>query len=133
MSMPSSSTIENGGHEAMNCGFAPLIRSWQGYYRAIMIRAQDQYEALQAARQRQATATFKAQYAARAGIEGTISQGTRTGDLRRSRYIGLAKTTLHHLLLATGINLLRVCAWLADVPRSRTRRSAFALLAVGCT
>jgi transposase len=101
--------------------------------RLIMIRAQDQYEALQAARQRQATATFKAQYAARAGIEGTISQGTRTGDLRRSRYIGLAKTALHHLLLATGINLLRVCAWLADVPRSRTRRSAFTLLAVGCT
>jgi transposase len=100
--------------------------------RLIMIRAQDQYEALQAARKRQATDTFKDRYAARAGIEGTISQGTRTGDLRRSRYIGLTKTRLHHLLLATGINLLRVCAWLADMPRSHTRRSAFAVLGAGC-
>jgi transposase len=101
--------------------------------RLIMIRAQDQYEALQAARKRQTTDTFKAQYNTRAGVEGTISQGTRTGDLRRSRYKGLAKTKLHHLLLATGINLLRVCAWLADVPRACTRRSAFARLAPGCT
>jgi transposase len=101
--------------------------------RLMMIRAQDQYEALQAARKRQATETFKTQYNTRAGVEGTISQGTRTGDLRRSRYIGLTKTTLHHLLLATGINLLRAGAWLADVPLSRTRRSAFTLLAVGST
>lgn len=101
--------------------------------RLIMIRAQDQYEALQAARQRQTTETFRTQYNSRAGVEGTISQGTRAGDLRRSRYIGLVKTKLHHLLLATGINLLRVCNWLADVPLSRTRCSAFARLAVGCT
>jgi transposase len=94
----------------------------------IQIRAQAQYEALQVARKRQNTDTFKDLYAARAGIEGTISQGTRIGDLRRSRYIGLPKTRLHHLLLAAGINLLRVCAWLADVPRSQTRRSAFAVL-----
>ena len=100
--------------------------------RLIQIRAQAQYEVLQAARERQDTDTFKDLYAARAGIEGTISQGTRTGDLRRSRYIGLPKTRLHHLLLATGINLLRVCAWLADVPRSQTRRSAFAVLGAGC-
>ena len=100
--------------------------------RLIQIRAQAQYEALQAARKRQATDIFKDRYAARAGIEGTISQGTRTGDLRRSRYIGLPKTRLHHLLLATGINLLRVCAWLGDVPRSQTRRSAFAVLGASC-
>jgi hypothetical protein len=37
------------------------------------------------------TDTFKKQYASRAGIEGTISQGVRSMDLRRSRYIGLAK------------------------------------------
>jgi transposase len=97
--------------------------------RALTIRAHDQYVALQAARQRQASEEFKAEYAKRAGIEGTISQGTRTSDLRRSRYIGEAKTRLLHLLIAAALNFMRVAAWLAEIPRSRTRRSAFAALA----
>jgi transposase len=50
--------------------------------------------ALQAARQRQETDEFKAQYALRAGVESSISQGVRRFDLRRSRYIGLARTQL---------------------------------------
>ncbi len=83
---------------------------------------------MQAARQRQHTEIFKAQYAKRAGIEGTISQGTRISDLRRSRYIGLAKTGLLHLLIAAALNFMRVAAWLADVPHARTRQSAFAKL-----
>lgn len=97
--------------------------------RALTIRAHDQYLALQAARQRQKTDAFKAVYRTRAGIEGTLSQGTRMGDLRRSRYIGLAKTRLLHLLIAAALNFMRVAAWLAEIPRSRTRRSAFAALA----
>jgi transposase len=52
--------------------------------RAIMIRPQAQHEALQAARARQHTDDFKEQYRARAGVEGTISQGVRISDLRRS-------------------------------------------------
>ncbi len=35
---------------------------------------------------------WKDQYQRRAGIEGTISQGTRAFGLRRSRYIGQEKT-----------------------------------------
>jgi transposase len=97
--------------------------------RMLTVRPQEQHEALQAARQRQTTPEFKAAYAARAGVEGTLSQGIRIGDLRRSRYIGLAKTHLHHLITATAINLLRVGAWLADLPRAQTRRSPFAALA----
>jgi transposase len=97
--------------------------------RFLQVRDQAHYEVLQAARQRQQTAIFKAQYAARAGIEGTISQGTRTSDLRRSRYIGLPKTRLLHVLIAAALNFIRVAAWLADTPRARTRQSAFARLA----
>jgi transposase len=97
--------------------------------RTLTVRAQAPYEALQAARQRQATETFRAQYAARAGIEGTLSQGVRVGDLRRARYVGLAKTHLQHVLTAVGLNVLRLGAWLADTPRAPTRRSAFATLA----
>lgn len=97
--------------------------------RHLTVRPRDQHEALQAARQRQTTEQFKDAYAARAGVEGTLSQGVRDCNLRRSRYIGLAKTRLHHLLAATAINLIRVGTWLANRPRAQTRRSSFAALA----
>jgi transposase len=61
--------------------------------RELNLRPQVQHLALQAARQRQTTPEFQAQYAARAGVEGTLSQGTRAFGLRRTRYIGLPKTS----------------------------------------
>jgi transposase len=97
--------------------------------RALRIRERDHDTALQAARARQQTDTFKQVYARRAGIEGMIAQGTRLGDLRRSRSLGLAKTRRMHLLVATALTLLRVTAWLAEIPRAQTRPSAFAALA----
>jgi transposase len=97
--------------------------------RSLLVREREHFIALQAARSRQHTELFKAQYARRAGIEGTISQGTHTGDLRRSRYIGLVKTRLMHLFLGAALNFMRVAAWLAETPRARTRQSAFAALA----
>jgi transposase len=97
--------------------------------RAVLVREREHFLALQAARSRQHSEQFKAQYARRAGIEGTIAQGTHTGDLRRSRYIGLVKTRLMHLLLGAALNFMRVAAWLADIPRAHTRQSAFAALA----
>lgn len=97
--------------------------------RTLMIRDRAHYEALQAARQRQTTEAFRRHYAARAGVEGTISQGVRVADLRRARYVGLAKTRLQHLLTATGLNVLRLGAWLGERPRAGTRRSPFAALA----
>src|ERR1700761_2224 len=68
--------------------------------RMISVREQASYEALQKARERQTSSDFQHEYAARAGIEGTISQAVRIADLRRSRYIGFAKTRLHHFLTA---------------------------------
>jgi transposase len=97
--------------------------------RALRLRARDHYTALQTARARQQTETFTQGYARRAGIEGTIAQGTRLGDLRRSRYLGLVKTRLMHRLVATALNFMRVAAWLAQSPRAQTRPSAFAALA----
>jgi transposase len=97
--------------------------------RALRIREHDHYTVLQAARAQQQTDTFKQVYARRAGLEGTIAQGTRRGDLRRSRAIGLVKTRLMHLRIATALNCTRVAAWLAEIPRAQTRPSAFAALA----
>lgn len=62
--------------------------------RTITIRPQVQHEALQAARCRQKTSAFARQYALREGIEATISQGERAFGMRRSRYVGFAKTHL---------------------------------------
>lgn len=97
--------------------------------RTMKLRPQAQHEALQTARQRQTTPAFKETYAARAGVEGTLSQGVRAFTLRQARYIGQAKTHLQHLLIAVAINLVRVVEWLAGTPRAQTRTSPFAALA----
>lgn len=60
--------------------------------RRLTVRPKEQHLALCAARQFQETPEFTALYHARAGVEGTISQGLRVCDLRHARYIGLAKT-----------------------------------------
>ena len=78
--------------------------------RTLLVRPQLYHEALQTMRKHQTTAEFLEQYAARAGIEGTLSQRVRAFGMHRSRYIGLAQ----HVLIATAINLVRVVAWLAD-------------------
>ena len=94
--------------------------------RILKLRPQAQYEALQAARARQETEEFKQRYARRAGIEGTISQGTHGFDLRYARYRGLAKTALQHVFIALGLNLARLLAWWDERPKAHTRLSRFA-------
>lgn len=97
--------------------------------RALKLRTQPQHQALQTARQRQQTDDFRLQYAGRAGIEGTLSQGTRAFGLRRTPYLGLLKTHLHHVLIAASINLARLVAFWGDAKPAQTRRSRFAALA----
>lgn len=96
--------------------------------RTLTIRPQPQYQALRAARQREATTAFQADYARRAGLEGTISRGTRSTRLRRTRYIGLARVRLGHLLTAVGLNVLRLSEWFLETPRAQTRITPFARL-----
>jgi DDE family transposase len=90
--------------------------------RQLTVRPQIHHEALQAARQRQETTEFKAQYALRAGVESSLSQGIRRFDLRRSRYLGLARTHLQQLFNATAMNVVRVIAWLRGEPLGERRR-----------
>jgi transposase len=72
------------------------------------------------------------QYARRAGVEGTLSQGVRAFGLRRSRYRGVQKTHLQHLATAAAINVDRIVAWLEERPRAKTRTARFAALAPVC-
>ena len=90
---------------------------------SIAIRPRARYEALQARRALQETETFAAEYARRAGIEGTISQGVRAFGLRRAQYIGAAKTHLQYILTAAAIDFVRVTQWLDDAPVAKTHRS----------
>lgn len=98
--------------------------------RCLYLRPQTQHEALQQARQQQKIDEFRLRYQKRAGIEGTISQGVRSFHLRRTRFIGLAKTHLHHILVAAAMNLTRSIAWLRGDQRAQTRTSSFMALAV---
>jgi transposase len=90
--------------------------------RQLTVSPQAHHEALQAARQRQETPQFTAQYALRAGVESRLSQGIRRFDLRRSRYFGLARTHLQQLLTATAMHVVRVIAWLWSGPLGERRR-----------
>jgi transposase len=71
------------------------------------------------ARQHQRTPELKADYAFRASVEGSLSEGLRMCGLRQARYIGEAKTRLQHVLTAAGMSLRRIGAWL---PTRRLRQ-----------
>ena len=114
--------IRFDGPTCRACPARPACTTAKGAPRQLTVRPQVHHEAIQAARQRQETAEFKAQYALRAGVESSLSQGTRRFDLRRSRYIGLARTHLQQLLTATAMNIVRVIAWLWGEPLGERRR-----------
>jgi transposase len=114
---------------AKDCGECPArARCTKAKRRSVTVRPRDQYEALQEARSQEASAEYRAEYNRRAGIEGTISQGVRACGLRRSRYVGEAKTHLQHVATATAMNVVRITDWLADRPHEVTRTSAFTKL-----
>ena len=89
----------------------------------VTIRPKEQYDALQARRKLETTQDFKALYATRAGVEGTISQGVRMMGLRRSRYLGQERTHLQHVVTAAAINVVRLMRWLDGQPHAKTRQS----------
>jgi hypothetical protein len=45
--------------------------------------------------------------------------------LRQTRYIGLAKTHLQHVLITIALHLIQLDAWFNDVPLAPTRISRF--------
>jgi transposase len=97
-------------------------------FRSLTLQPREEHEMIQAARQRQQTAAFTTEYARRAGVEGTLSQGVRAFGLRHARYRGRAKTHLQHVATAAAMNVARLGNWLDEIPRAQTRRSRFAAL-----
>jgi len=97
--------------------------------RSLYFHQRLEYEALNAARARMGDPAWKRCYRVRAGIESTLSQGVRAFGMRRSRYIGLAKTGLQQVCTAAAMNVSRVVNWLDGRPRAKTRVTRFAALA----
>ena len=71
------------------------------------------YELRQQRLAEQKTPAFVADYARRAGIESTLSEGVRSHGLRHSRYRGRDKTQLQMVAIAAAINLGRLHTMLA--------------------
>lgn len=128
-----------GGQPVVQVAFPPadgvvclaraLCTRAKGQPRGLTLQARAEHEAVQAARRRQATHAFAARYTARAGIEGTISQGVRALGLHRARSRGLRKPHLHHVATAAALNRARPAAWRDGTAPEPTRRSRFAALA----
>ena len=110
------------------CPSRPLCTRAKTAPREMTFRRPGRHEAIQAARQRQETAEWRALYGVRAGIEGCLSQAVRLCGPRRARYAGLAKTHLQHLATAAALNVVRLDAWLRGRPRAATRTSRFVRL-----
>lgn len=121
--------VDFAAADCATCSARPQCTRAKAQPRGLTLQPRAEHEAIQAARQRQRTAEFEQEYARRAGIEGTLSQGVRAFGLRQARYRGLAKTHLRHVATATAVNVSRLTDWLNERPHATTRSSRFAALA----
>ena len=100
------------------CPARPQCTTSSRNRRQITILPRDLAHAQATARAAEHTIPFRADYARRAGVEGTISQAIRHGA-RRARYRGLSKTSLEHAFMAVALNLIRLHACWTGTPLNR--------------
>jgi hypothetical protein len=115
---------------AGDCGPCParsLCTTSSKNRRQLTVPPRDLAEAQAAARAAEKTISFQADYARRAGVEGTMHQAVSHGA-RRARYRGLPKTRLGHVYMACALNLLRLHAYWTGTPLDRRRTSHLARL-----
>jgi transposase len=123
-------SVKFSRRDCLRCPVRARCTQSAGGVRQLTVRAQAAYEALVRVREQHRTLDWQTRYHRRAGVEGLISQGVRIADLRHARYLGLPKVQLQHLATAVALNLVRLLAWLNEVPRTTTRQSRFAALAL---
>jgi len=118
---------------AADCGPCPartLCTTSSTKRRQLTVLPRDLAEAQAAARAAETAIQFQADYARRAGVEGTMHQAVSHGA-RRARYRGLPKTRLDHLYMACALNLIRLHAYWTGTPLDRRRTSHLARLELG--
>jgi transposase len=111
--------------DCLRCPARKLCTTGKARQLTLQPRALAQAQAT--ARAAQDTRPFQADYARRAGVEGTMHQAASHGA-RRARYRGLPKTRLDHAFMATALNLLRLHAYWNRTPLDRRRTSHLARL-----
>ncbi len=113
---------------AADCGPCPArAPCTTGRRRQLTVLPRDLAQAQAATRAAENTIPFQADYARRAGVEGTMHQAASHGA-RRARYRGLPKTRLDHVYMACALNLLRLEAYWTGTPLDRRRTSHLARL-----
>lgn len=95
--------------------------------RSVAVLPQALHEIQMRNRLDQQTQQWQRRYAIRAGIESTLSQNVRAHGLRRSRYRGLTRTHVQHVLTAMARNLSRLADW-HDTTSSTRHASRFETL-----
>ncbi|MET9647668.1 IS1182 family transposase [Streptomyces syringium] len=96
--------------------------------RQLTLRPRPLHELIHANHIAQEDQDWRAKYALRAGVEGTIRQAMAVTGTRRARYRGLGKTRLEHVYSAVALNLIRLDAWWNGQPLDHTRTSHLARL-----
>jgi transposase len=91
--------------------------------RQLTVPPREVHHAQLTARAAQDTPDWQADYARRAGVEGTIRQAVAVTGTRRARYRGLPKTRLEHVHSAVALNLIRLDAYWNGHALDRTRTS----------
>jgi transposase len=99
----------------------------KGKCRQLSLPPREIGEAQAAARAAAGTLPFQADYARRAGIEGTMHQAASHGA-RRARYRSLPKNRLDHAFMAVALNLTRLHAYWTGTPLDRRRTTHLARL-----
>ncbi len=115
---------------ATDCGPCParsMCTTSSKNRRQLTVLPRDLAQAQTAARTAEQSIPFQADYARRAGVEGTMHQAAAHGA-RRARYRSLPKTRLDHVYMATALNLLRLEAFWTGTPLDRQRTSHLARL-----
>ncbi|WP_435858714.1 transposase [Streptomyces milbemycinicus] len=120
--------IDFSGAGCTNCPAKDICTT--AAYRVLTLLPREEHELLQQRRAEQQTEEWKKRYHTRAGVEGSISQAVRRAGARRTRYRGLAKTSLAQVLTAAALNLYRLDAWWTGTPLGTTRISHYEQLAL---
>lgn len=114
--------------DCADCPVRSLCTKAKTVGRTLHLLPQAAHEALEKARLTQTTVEGQERYRRRAGIESTIAQGVSSCGLRRSRYMGMAKTHLQNIAIGAAVNIDRLFNWFQNVPLAKTRVSRFKAL-----